>query len=123
MKGAAMDTMRTGRLIDQLRKRREQVAMTLRHLRKEQAEVDLNTDWLDQAAYDSRVRLLDRLNEWYVTEIDQIDKALGRAEKNNYGLCAACHQPIEDARLAAAPETEFCGACQNMREGLQRAVA
>ena len=77
-----MDTIRTGRLIDQLRKRREQVATTLRHLRKEHAEVDLNTDWLDQAAYESRVRLLDRLNDWYIAEIDQIDKALERADKN-----------------------------------------
>jgi DnaK suppressor protein len=118
-----MDTIHTGRLIDQLRKRREQVAMTLRHLRKEQAEVDLNTDWLDQAAYESRVHLLDRLNEWYISEIDQIDKALERAEKNNYGICAACHQPIEDARLVATPETEFCGDCQSMREGLQHASA
>ena len=118
-----MDTIRTGRLIDQLRKRREQVATTLRHLRKEHAEVDLNTDWLDQAAYESRVRLLDRLNDWYIAEINQIDKALERADKNKYGLCTACHQPIEEGRLAAAPETEFCGACQSMREGLQSAVA
>jgi DnaK suppressor protein len=118
MKGAAMDTIRTGRHIDHLRKRREQVATTIRHLRKEHDEVDLNTDWLDQAAYESRVRLLDRLTDWYIGEIDQIDKALERAEKNNYGFCAACHQPIEDRRLEAAPETGFCAACQSMREGL-----
>jgi RNA polymerase-binding transcription factor DksA len=116
-----MDTMRTGRHVDRLRQRRDQVATTLRHLGKEQGEVERNTDWLDQAAYESRVHLLDRLTKWYVTEIDQIDKALKRMERRDYGLCAACHRPIEDQRLDAAPESEFCSACQAMRDGLKAA--
>lgn len=114
-----MDPIKTGRHVDQLRRRREQIAMTLSHLGREQAEVERNTDWLDQAAYQSRVHLLSRLTDWYVTEINQIDKALKRAERRDYGLCAACHRPIEERRLDAAPESEFCGPCQSMREGLQ----
>jgi RNA polymerase-binding transcription factor DksA len=43
-------------------------------------------DWLDQAAYASRVSLLDRLNDWYATEIRQIDKAIERIESNRYGF-------------------------------------
>jgi RNA polymerase-binding transcription factor DksA len=93
--------------------------MTLRHLASEQKQVEQNTDWLDQAAYESRVNLLDRLSEWYVTEIGQIDKAIKRIESNRYGLCVACHETIEDARLDTAPEAEFCSACQELRDGLR----
>jgi RNA polymerase-binding transcription factor DksA len=114
-----MDTIKIGRHVDQLRNRRDQVVMTLRHLEKEHTEVERNTDWLDQAAYESRVRFLDRVTSWYIAELDQIDKALARAESKNYGQCAACHQPVEDQRLDAAPESEFCSACQDTREGLQ----
>ncbi len=116
-----MDEIRTGRHFDRLRKRREQVIMTLRHLEKEKKQVEQNTDWLDQAAYESRVSLLDRLSEWYTTEIDQIDKTLSRIKDNKFGLCAACHEPVEAGRLEVSPEAEFCGACQAMREELQRA--
>jgi RNA polymerase-binding transcription factor DksA len=116
-----MDSIRAGRHVDQLRKRRDQVIMTLRHLEKEKSEVERNTDWLDQAAYVSRVRFLDQLTGWYDAEIDQIDKALRRAETNHYGLCAACHAPIEDQRLDIAPESEFCSNCQGMREAVQNA--
>lgn len=118
-----MDTIKTGRHVDQLKKRREQIAVTLRHLGREQEEVERNTDWLDQAAYESRVHLLGCLTKWYVAEIGHIDQALTRAEQRDYGLCAACHRPIEERRLDAAPEAEFCGACQSMREGLQSAQA
>ena len=116
-----METFTTFRHFDQLRKRREQVAMTLRHLEKEHGEVERNTDWLDQAAYESRVRLLDRLTEWYFEELNKIDEALKRAEKNTYGSCAACHRPIEPARLDAQPDTQYCAGCQTVREELETA--
>jgi hypothetical protein len=66
--------------VNQLKKRREQVAMTLRHLGKEQAEVERNTEWLSRRAYENRADLLARLLNWYVSEIDEIDKALRRAQ-------------------------------------------
>jgi RNA polymerase-binding transcription factor DksA len=107
-----MDTLRATRYIDQLRKRREEIAMTLRHLGKEQAEVESNTEWVNQAAYDKRVHLLARLFRWYAMEIDQIDKALARVKKNNYGRCVVCDELIEERQLDAAPASEFCRACR-----------
>lgn len=116
-----MDEIRTGRYVDKLRKRREQIVMTLSHLAKEQAEVEQNTDWLDQAAYESRVQLLDRLNSWYFEEIDQIDNALARVARKNFGFCVACRKPIENERLDIAPESEFCTECRSMREHFKAA--
>jgi RNA polymerase-binding transcription factor DksA len=82
----SMSEITTGRHLDQLIRRRSQIVMTLRHLANEQRQVEQNTDWLDQAAYASRVSLLDRLNDWYATEIRQIDKAIERIESSRYGF-------------------------------------
>jgi RNA polymerase-binding transcription factor DksA len=107
-----MDRIRTERHVGQLQKRREQIAMTLKHLGKERAEVERNTEWVSRDAYERRARLLSSIRSWYVTEIDQIDRALTGAEASNYGVCAACNQLIEARRLEAAPGSEFCHACQ-----------
>jgi RNA polymerase-binding protein DksA len=114
-----MNEIIAGRHLDKLIKRRGQVVMTLRHLANEQKQVEQNTDWLDQAAHESRVNLLDRLSDWYATEIRQIDKAMERIESHSYGFCFACHEAIDEARLEIAPETEFCSFCQELRDGLR----
>ncbi len=115
-----MDEIQAGRHFDRLTKRREQLLMTLRHLGREQQQVEQNTDWLDQAAFESRVSLLDRLSDWYLTELGQIDNALARIEKHAYGVCSACHSPIEAERLETAPDAQYCTACQEFREALER---
>jgi RNA polymerase-binding transcription factor DksA len=114
-----MNEIVTGSHLDELIRRRGQIVMTLRYLENEQRQVEQNTDWLDQAAYKSRVNLLDGLSDWYATEIGQIDKAIERIESNCYGVCAACHEAIEAALLETAPESELCGACQELRDGLR----
>jgi len=114
-----MEEVRIGRHMDQLRKRREQLVATLQHIGKEQEQVEQNTHWLDQAAYQSRVNLLDRLNDWYIEEMDQIDKALNCIRQSQYGLCLGCHNPIGADRLDISPEAEFCGSCQGVSEQLE----
>ena len=111
-----MDEIATENHFDRLTKRRTQLLSTLRHLDKEQAQVERNSDWVDQAAYESRVPLLDRLHGWYHAEMAQIDSALARINHHIYGICLACHDPIEPKRLETAPEAEFCGPCQAQRD-------
>jgi RNA polymerase-binding transcription factor DksA len=106
-----MNRIRTERHVDQLRKRREQIAMTLRHLGRERAELERNTEWVSRDVYERRARFLSGIHSWYVTEIDQIDQALTRPEGSNYGLCTACDEPIEEPRLNAVPESTLCHAC------------
>jgi len=113
-----MDRVRMGRHIDQLVKRREKIAATLKHIHREQAEAEQETDWLDRAAYESRIALLDRLNAWYTREMAAITDAFGRVEQDTYGSCLACHKPIEAHRLDCFPEAVFCGGCQSVRERL-----
>ena len=111
-----MDENQSEKNFDRLTERREHLVMTLRHLDREYEQVEQNTDWLDQAAYENRTALLDRLNDWYLAELKLIDKALERIKQHDYGSCAACHELIDAKRLAAAPETEYCGACEEFRE-------
>lgn len=115
-----METITVEINVERLTKRREQLLTTLRHVESEQKEVEQNTEWIDRAAYESRVALLDELKRGYLTEIKQIDKALERIEKHQYGSCAACHDPIDLRRLQAAPEAEYCGACAKFREGFEQ---
>lgn len=110
--------IRTGKHYDQLNKRRQQVALTLEHIDKERNEAEENTDWLDRAAYETRIALLNQLTEWYIHEIAAIDKALDRIKNNSYGLCLACHNPVETVRLDCFPEAAFCSGCQEIRDTL-----
>jgi len=101
---------------DKLRQRRREIELTLRHLERERREVEQNTEWVDQSAYKNRINLLDRLTTWYREEIGQIEKVLGRAKESRYGLCLACHEPIEADRLDLYPQAELCSDCQEFRE-------
>lgn len=115
-----MNEMKTGINFDRLMKRHAELLTTLQHLRMEQDVVERNTDWLDQAAYENRLAFLNRLNSWYETEVRQIERALDRIRRQCYGICLACHKPIPSKRLDAAPEAEFCGACQSTREAFSQ---
>jgi RNA polymerase-binding transcription factor DksA len=104
-------------------KRREQLLTTLNHLDDEQSEVERNTDWVDEAAFDSRVALLDGLRYDYQAEMTRIDRALARIDNRQYGSCAACHDPIDPKRLELVPEAEFCAGCESFREGVEQYAA
>jgi DnaK suppressor protein len=104
---------------DKLRLRAIEVERTIRHLEKERQEVEANTEWVDRAAYESRVSLLEGLTALYRNEMEQIEKAHSRVEESSYGLCLACHEPIEADRLEIYPAAQFCFDCQNYRERLR----
>ena len=118
-----MDALTIDTSFARLTKRREQLLATLRHLDNEQKEVEHNTDWVDQAAYESRVALLDGLRDDYRAEMTRIDRALERIDNHEYGTCAACHDSIDPKRLELVPEAEHCCGCESFREGLEQNAA
>jgi DnaK suppressor protein len=103
---------------DKLRLRIIEVERTIRHLERERREVEENTEWMDRAAYESRVRLLDGLTTLYRDEMEEIEKAHSRVEEGSYGLCLACHEPIDAERLEIYPAAQFCFDCQDHRDRL-----
>jgi DnaK suppressor protein len=101
---------------DKLRQRREQVEMTLEHLKKERRGVESNIGFMDAAVYRGRISLLDRLTGWYNEETEAIEKAFERIKEGRYGLCLECHNPIENERLELWLDAEFCLDCRQVEE-------
>jgi RNA polymerase-binding transcription factor len=116
-----MNLIKHEEYIDKLRSRRTAIVRTLEHVHNEQRTVDENKTWIDKAAYVSRCHLLDNLAKWYANEATRIDAALIRITEGRYGVCCACHGPIEPHRLEAVPEAAFCAECQATREALAEA--
>lgn len=51
-------------------------------------------------------------------DLEQIEAALGRIEKGNYGQCENCAQPIPKGRLRAIPYTRLCIPCKEKEEAV-----
>ena len=119
-----MDTIQLKKFQERLLKRRQQIMGTLNHLAEKAQEVtgQRHFDWLDQARDENEMRLLGRLNDGYLLEVEKIQMALERITSGIYGLCLACHQPIENTRLEIFPEAEFCMGCKEMRERFEKAA-
>ena len=45
--------------------------------------------------------------------LQEVDLALAKIKKGTYGLCEACHQEIDQARLKAMPTARWCLSCKN----------
>ena len=125
-RGAKEENMDTNEGItywDKLRLRAIEVERTIKHPEKELQEVEENTEWVDRAAYESRVRLLDGLITLYRNEMEQIEKAHRRVEERSYGVCLACHEPIETYRLEIYPAAQFCSTAKIIAIGFKRFCA
>ena len=48
--------------------------------------------------------------------VQEIDEALDRIGKGEYGICAGCSCQIPKARLKAIPYAQFCVNCQSEME-------
>jgi RNA polymerase-binding transcription factor DksA len=114
-----MDAIKIIHSSDRLRQRRRNVETTLQHLERERRQVEQSTRSMDRLAYESRLRLLDRLTRWYHEEIGHIDCALRGSPVKTYGLCNACHEPIEADRLEFNPKAELCSDCEEYRATLR----
>lgn len=45
--------------------------------------------------------------------LKQIEQALKRIDKGDYGICLSCEEEIPHNRLSAVPESPFCTQCSN----------
>ena len=103
----------TGRARESLRARRAELADRLERIdrdRRRQRE-PLEGDWHEAAIQKENDEVLDALDESVRAELAEIDLALERLERGQYGFCAACGRAISAARLRALPATSRCSAC------------
>ena len=71
----------------------------------------VGADVMDQALAESEAMVDAHLSQVRSRLRQAIEWALVRIKKGNYGLCAACGNPISRARLRALPWTHFCRDC------------
>ena len=73
-------------------------------------------DWEEQSIERENDEVVEALDENIRTELSLVNAALARAEKNVYGICAVCDEPIPVARLEALPYTDRCVSCASESE-------
>ena len=68
-------------------------------------------DYMDQALAESEAIVDAHLNQARSSMRRAVEWALVRIKKGNYGICAACGNPISRARLKAVPWADYCRDC------------
>ncbi len=70
----------------------------------------VDNDVREQEAHQRIEAELDTLKEKKVN----IEQALKRIEKGNYGFCKRCNKEIPEKRLELVPETSYCVDCESV---------
>jgi RNA polymerase-binding protein DksA len=103
---------------EQLREQRNQYLNEFRR-----AEADLESiaeeresELEEHAQEEQSARLLKRMDDRALHAVREIDAALQRVLKANYGICEACGAAITIARLRALPATRYCTDCEARNE-------
>lgn len=92
---------------DELAQRLERINQDMRHVKK-----PLEADFEEQAVERENDEVLDALGKTLRAELAQIETALGRLDRGEYGVCAECGRKIPRARLEALPDASRCIACE-----------
>lgn len=112
-KGIDLEAMR-----QQLEAKRDQLLEGVSRARERGAEeVESGAPDLADRATSSVIRE----NTFSLTENDRrmlrlIDEALARMDNEQYGVCVACQEPIEEPRLGAIPWARHCIGCQELQD-------
>lgn len=68
-------------------------------------------DFEDRATERESDEVMERLGTVELAELKQVNAALVRIDKGEYGVCAACGEDISTARLEVVPHTQKCRNC------------
>jgi len=60
--------------------------------------------------------LMTSLGEQDWQKLKQVDEALEKIDRGDYGICSTCSQPIPEARLDVMPFAKFCVECLSKLE-------
>lgn len=113
-----LDTIRK-----QLQARREALAQDLRQTTRDFIEEDpFFSDAIDQASADMDRSFALQLKNREREILTQIDVALQRMDRGEFGECERCGEEIADARIRAFPLTTLCVDCKTEIESEQRRI-
>ena len=92
--------------------RREELALSTDDLAD---EADLASSGLTQSM---NIRLRDR----ETLLLKKIEEALNKIQRNEFGVCEGCEEPIELKRLEARPMADMCIRCKEAEELIERTM-
>ncbi|MGB7292575.1 MAG: TraR/DksA C4-type zinc finger protein [Thermodesulfobacteriota bacterium] len=97
-------------LIEKLRSRRVELEEKFRKLKKSLRKAH-DKDSEEQALERAHEKVVEGLEESVRLELEQIYDAFNRIQKNTYGICVVCDNPISVKRLEVLPYTDRCIDC------------
>ena len=80
----------------------------------------LHKDTEEQAVELENVQVLDALGNETQAELSKISKAIDRLQRDEYGICVSCLQPIAEARLQANMYADMCVRCAEAADASSR---
>ncbi len=81
---------------------------------------DALPDEIDSAVSESSLWLTGRMREREFGLLHKIEKSIEKIERGGYGECESCGEEIGLERLRARPMADFCIACKDEQERLER---
>jgi DnaK suppressor protein len=94
-----------------LQSRLEELGNHVDQLRREMAIEDEVDDEASQASRSHNREFVMTTMEREIRNISEIEQALERISKKEYGVCVTCEKTIPDNRLQAIPWTRLCVDC------------
>jgi DnaK suppressor protein len=113
-----MDKRKMKSYRDRLLSRRESLfsQVTEAEMSSRERDLEATQDPADMAANAYTKELLISMSANDRKLLVLIDEALERVEKNEYGACVNCGEPVQEKRLDAVPWTRYCLKCQDLQE-------
>lgn len=74
-------------------------------------DAEPSKDFEERATEREGDEVMERLGNAELAELLQVNDALVRIEKGDFGNCAACGEEISPARLEVVPHTQKCRNC------------
>ncbi|MAX65916.1 MAG: TraR/DksA C4-type zinc finger protein [Bacteriovoracaceae bacterium] len=81
---------------------------------------DDRLDEVDQATSDYERSQMLRFRNRDLFYLKKLDKALGKMEDNEYGICEDCDSDIKFERLRARPTAQLCISCKDEAERVEQ---
>lgn len=96
--------------IETLVARAEELEARLKKIKKD-VTAPHSADSSEQAQERENDEVLDGIALTTEEELKLVYRALNRNQAGEYGICEKCHSKIDDKRLDAIPEAEYCIRC------------
>lgn len=92
----------------------------LEQAQRQEKDIDMDGDETDAIQGNMLVEMSNRLGTRATAKLKQIEDALQRIEKQTYGLCQDCEEPIAEKRLLHNPHFLICISCAEDREAEEK---